>query len=381
MSEENKSVISGEFDRSGRYDAGLKSLAKSLQLAFLFLLIGIIGTLIYFFSGAGYFSVEPQQAVIVTRFGRIIGTYTSGGHWFLPYPVNQFIRIQTSQQLLEIELAPENNAAGMDGSLEPGRDNYLLTGDANIVHSSWTIAYRVANPEKYYTTLLTPQMPVENGKVQPDDVFTDADGMKSTRGPVTFLQNLFRQAVINVTASSQVGDILYAGQGAFSEAVLREYRALVEKSDCGIVIESVGLNRIYPPEKTKAAFDEVTAAGNTRSTLRNEAIAYKVNVENETRSDAARIIADAETYKRRVIAKTEAQKEYFLSIYAQYKLSPKTVVMALYTAMLNDVSDKLKDDKFMLGTMGKKKQLRLLLNPELKKSAAAPKDHAAGEGK
>ena len=72
--EENKSVINGEFDRSGRYDAGLKALAKSLQLAFLLLLIGIIGTLVYFFSGAGYFSVEPQQAVIVARFGKIVNT-------------------------------------------------------------------------------------------------------------------------------------------------------------------------------------------------------------------------------------------------------------------------------------------------------------------
>ena len=52
--EENKSVITNEFDRSGRYDAGLKALAKSLRVAFLLLLIGIIGTLIYFVSGAGY---------------------------------------------------------------------------------------------------------------------------------------------------------------------------------------------------------------------------------------------------------------------------------------------------------------------------------------
>ena len=195
--DENKSVITNEFDRSGRYDAGLKSLAKSLRVAFLLLLIGIIGTLIYFVSGAGYFSVEPQQAVIVARFGRIVGVYTTGGHWFLPYPVNQFIRVQTSQQLLDVEFAaaPTQNEGG--DSLEPGRDSYAITGDANIVHSSWTVAYRVDNPEKYYRNMLTPQFPVENGKVMPDDVFTDADGMTGntfepfttcTRGQVvTFL--------------------------------------------------------------------------------------------------------------------------------------------------------------------------------------------------
>ena len=49
---DNKSVISGEFDRTDRYEAGLKSLANSLRAAFFILLLGIIGTLIYFFSGA-----------------------------------------------------------------------------------------------------------------------------------------------------------------------------------------------------------------------------------------------------------------------------------------------------------------------------------------
>ena len=372
---DNQSVISGEFDRSGRYDAGLKSLARSLQLTFLFLLLGIIGTLIYFFSGAGYFSVEPQQAVIVTRFGRIVGTYTGGGHWFLPYPVNQFIRVQTSQQLLEIDFAAGGNG---NDALEPGRDGYLLTGDANIVHSSWTVAYRVANPEKYYTTLLTPQFPVENGRITPDEVFTDADGMSSTRGPVTFLRNLFRRAVITVTGASPVNSILYAGQGAFSEAVRREFTALVAAADCGVAVENVGLNRIYPPLKTKAAFDEVTAADNTRSALRNEAEANRVEVENEARSAAAAVIADAETYRMRVRARSEADKTYFLRILEQYRRSPDTVPMALYTAMLHDLAAAVAEgDKFILGTRSGKKQLWMKLNPELKKSAAAK----AGEGK
>ena len=136
---DNRSVITGEFDRTDRYEAGLKSLANSLRAAFFILLLGIIGTLIYFFSGAGYFSVEPQQSVIVLRFGKVIATHDSGGHWYLPFPVNQFIRVQTSQQLLNVDFVPATLAAGDGGeeSLEPGRDSYLLTGDANIVHSSW----------------------------------------------------------------------------------------------------------------------------------------------------------------------------------------------------------------------------------------------------
>ncbi len=369
---ENKSVITGDFDRTDRYDAGLKSLANSLRAAFFVLLLGIIGTLIYFFSGAGYFSVEPQQAVIVLRFGKIAAAHESGGHWYLPYPVNQFIRIQTSQQLLNVDFVPAVVSGGEeDGiSLEPGRDTYLLTGDANIVHASWTIAYRIDNAAKYYETLLTPAIPVENGKIVPDEEFTDAVGMKGTRGPQTFLRNLFRRAVIDVTAESQVGDILYAGQGAYSEKVQQLFAKLVNDANCGIKIDNVGLNRIYPPRKTKAAFDSVTAAGNVRSQLYSEAEAYKVEVENDTKASVAEIIAAADTYKKQLVSRTEAQEFYFKEIFAKHKQYGNSVTMALYTAALNEVAAKLDGDKFILGSSGEKKQIRFKLNPEPKKSTA-----------
>ena len=376
--EENKSVITNEFDRSGRYDAGLKSLAKSLRAAFMLLLIGIIATLIYFISGAGYFSVEPQQAVIVARFGKIVGTFTTGGHWFLPFPVNQFIQIQTSQQLLEIDFAAAENQGEASDSFEPGRDSYIITGDANIVHSSWTIAYRVSDPEKYYLNLLTPQFPLENGKVTPDDEFTDADGMTGTRGPVTLLRNVFRQAVISVTAKSAVNDILYAGQSNYSENVSREFKKLLQAYDCGIVIESVGLNRIYPPAKTKLAFEEVTSASNASAAMRKEADAYRKTLESEAESMSAAIIAGAETYKKRVTAKLEAQKVHFLKIYEQHKQHPGALTMALYTDMLREIAVGMTGDKFLLGPQGQGKSLWLKLNPEPKTSADAA---GAKEGK
>ncbi len=376
--EENKSVITNEFDRSGRYDAGLKALAKSLRVAFLLLLIGIIGTLIYFVSGAGYFSVEPQEAVIVTRFGKIVGTYTSGGHWFMPFPVSQFIRVQTSQQLLEIDFAAAaaGNPEQVSESLEPGRDNYIITGDANIIHSSWTVAYRVNDPEKYYLNLLTPQLPVVNGKVMPDDEFTDADGMVGTRGPVTFLRNLFRQAVISVTARCKVDDILTKDQNKYSEEVYAEFSRMVAAHDCGLEIINVGLNRIYPPANTKAAFEEVTAADNASAAMIKEAETYAEIQKNDAAAKSVAIKAAAEIYKKRVIAKLNAQMTYFENIRKQNNNG--ALVMALYTDMLREIAPGISSDKFVLGPQGQGKTLWLKLNPEPKTSAAA---NGAEEGK
>ena len=112
--EEPKSVIRQDFDRSGQYESGLKSLVKSLQWAFGLLLVVIVGMLIYFFTGGGYFSVEPQRAVIVMKFGKIEQTFLTGGHWFLPYPVNQFIEIQTNPQTMTVDFMPTEVPAGQE---------------------------------------------------------------------------------------------------------------------------------------------------------------------------------------------------------------------------------------------------------------------------
>ena len=350
----NREINETAFDRSGRYEAGLRSLVKCLRWAFALLLIGIIGTLVYFVSWGGYFSVEPQQAVLVVRFGKIVQTFTTGGHWFLPYPVNKFVRVQTNQQLLNVDfIAPTLSENDAPNALTPGKDSYLITGDANIVHTSWTISYRISNPAKYYTVLSTPADPVINGRISGDPEIKDADGFIGTRGPVTFLRNTFRQAAIRATAEFKVDELLAAGQGRYAELTQRHFNQLLAAADCGITVDTVTLNRVYPPAFTKAAFDQVTAASTTQSTLRNEAETYRVSTENETLAQRAEILAAAETYRKQTVAVMKAETTYFESINKEYTASPDTVLMALYTSALTEALQSSFEDKFVLGSSGK----------------------------
>ena len=376
--EDPKSVIHQDFDRSGQYEAGLKSLVRSLQWAFAFLLVVIIGMLVYFFTAGGYFAVEPQQAVIVLKFGKYENSYETGGHWFLPYPVNRFVTVRTNQQFMMVDFLPAPTLEGMspEQSLEPGRDSYLLTGDANIIHASWQIGYQVTNPAKYYETLSTPPNP-DSDDVQERDI----NGFMNGRGPQTLLRNLFRQAVISVTSSQKVDDILYTQQGRYSEEVLRLFTRLVQEADCGVEVENVSLNRVFPPSKTRAAFDEVAAANNTQSTLINQANEYMVQTENEMLARKAEILASAETYKMQVVSEVRAESSYFQTINREYAASPETVLMALYTSTLSEVL-KSQEGKYILGTSTNgagQKQVRIKLNPEPKNQV--PAKAPAGEEK
>lgn len=371
MQNEKKSAIP-TFDTSGRYEGGLNALVKSLKWAFGILLTLIVLMLIYFFSWGGYISVEPQQQVIVMRFGRICDAPKSGAHWYFPYPVHRFVPVQTNPQFIKIDFQQsKSDSSEVKDAFEPGMDNYLITGDENIVLTSWTLGYRITDAKKYYTTLATPEKPVVNGHIAEDDEVIDADGFSGRRGPRALLRNLFRQAVVKVSATTRVDDMLRSGQAQYTEAVQREFDELLRKADCGIERESVVLDQVLPPSKTKEAFAEVTAASTTQSTRQNEAEAYRNKIVNEAAATAAKIEADAATYRTRTIASIEAEKEYFVSILKEYRRDPssRSVPMVLYNTALADAFADIQDEKFVLSSGGENRQLWLKLNPEPKRSA------------
>ena len=101
------------------------------------------------------------------------------------------------------------------------------------------------------------------------------------------------------------------------------------------------------------------------STLINEAKEYMVRIGNEVKADEVSIIAEAETYRKQVVAEVKAESQYFRSINEAYLASPKTVLMALYNQTLADVLE-AQEGKYILGTVTgeDRKQVRLKINPE-----------------
>lgn len=367
MDNMNKKQDTGyHADHEGQYDSGLKSLVRSLQVSFFILVIIIVGMLAYFFTFGGYFIVKPQEAVIVLRFGKYVDTYTEDWHWFFPHPVNSLIRIKTNPQILTVDFkassfAMDEQQAQMGGPLDPGRDSYLLTGDANIIHASWILEYQVVNPQKYYEKCFCPENPLND-----DEVLVAArDGIiLGTRGPQTILRETLRNIVLKVTAGKPVDDVLYEKKQAYKDQVQALFDKAIADLDIGIKINSVALQQAYPPQRTKAAFGEVTAANQAKSTMIDTANEYRVKLENSVFSEKAEIMAAATTYRKQIVSEVKAENIYFEKINAEYANSPDTVLMALYNYTLSDVLGKIQEKYIVTKGNGKQQQIRLKINPE-----------------
>ena len=214
-----KHIDSNMTKNDSQYDAGMKALVKALKGAFFLLVVVILGMLVYFVSLGGYFTVTPQESVIVLRFGKYVNTFNNGWHWYFPFPVHRFVHVKTNSQSLNINFdameitqgPPEMRAMGRD--LAPGRDRYLITGDDNIIHTSWKLAFEIEDPRKYYETVMTPEDPL-----QPDELLkTPTGSIMGTRGPQTLLRALLRDAVIKTSAKNSIKNILYLNKEKYQE--------------------------------------------------------------------------------------------------------------------------------------------------------------------
>lgn len=357
----------------GYYTSGIQALMKGLHAGFVMLAALIVVMLVWFFTFGGFFTVNPQETILVFRFGKLVNKFTEDWHWVFPYPVDSIVSIPTSRQKITVRKfmpdkkivafgeaqAPEEQG---QGPLIPGKDGYLLTADANIIHTEWEINYQITNPEKYYLKCLCPVIPIQDDELLRNPVDNRVLG---TRGPRTLLKSVLEDVVIKVTASQKVEDSLYKKYAEYSDAVATQYIKAITDMDIGVTVESVLLTSKSPPGKTIKAFYDVISAEQEKEYLKDQAKSYAIETVNGAQAEASQIKVEADAYRKRVISEVRSESFYFEKLLKEYKENPDSVLVTLYNNTLSEVLPTVKDKFIITRKDGdSKQQIRLKLNPE-----------------
>lgn len=372
MENDNKELTEAtNVSGDGVFSSGMDMLVKSLKAVFILLSSLILILLIWFFTFSGFFTVRPDTAVIVTQFGEFKELYTDDWHWVFPYPVSKIIEIPTTPQTItsntfmpaneKLITDRKNNPQGGE-TLIPGVDGYLITADACVIHTSWSMTYRISAPKRYYETCLTPEVPAEA-----DTVFKNAKGEETgTRGPRTLLRNVLDNAVLQVTAKWDVNDIIFKKTNEYRMEVERLVKKQIADLEIGITVETVSLGVKSPPPQTINAFNEVTSAETKAKSEEDKARAYASKQKAAAESEKNVLISEAENYKAKVVSEVAADANYFNKLLPEYQANPESVTVDLFTQAVSDAFAEVKD-KFVINSLGSGKQeLRLKLNPEPK---------------
>jgi len=327
------------------------ALSDALGVSFRVLRTTMILLLVlYFFSGV--FIVSQHEKAFVLVFGKIAGIGEArvlgpGIHWTFPKPIAEVVHIpaervrtiQTESFWYEItdgeRLHGEQKMAG--GTLDPLKDGYSLSGDANILHSRWSLRYTINQPEAFTFKFIAP---------------TD------------ILRNELDHAIVETSANFPVDQALRTDIENFRSEVDRNLRLRCRELGLGVNIQRLDLVRVSPPRQVAAAFDAVVEAEQESSREITDARASATRLLNEGKGDASRIISEGQTYKRQLVTEVNANADYFNAVYEKYLKHPRITSETLLQDTLRRVLAGVEQKYYLYSGKDGNQEVRLLLGQE-----------------
>lgn len=399
-------------------DAAGRSLTRALQVSFTILKL-IMAVLLIMFLFSGVFQVQQGEEALLLRFGRIVGSgedpVYKPGIWFaLPEPINEIVRIPvTREQSLAIdsfwyfenerEKLNPTPASMVTGPLDPLVDGYTLTRndkvegvtgtDYNIVHSKWTIKYRIGSSRLFFENVYIPDR-------QPGQDLLEAAA--PALNPL--LESMAGDAIVNTMVRYSIDEAIKNNEGIANHVMVALQRKLDEMKS-GIEVSDVRASRIIWPRQVEAAFQASTKARQESEQTRIDAWSYQEKMLTDTGGPGAEAIleklknedltqdeqellvaqlsgqvqskiSEARAYRTTVVNNAKANAEYLLKLLPEYRKHPELVLQKIYQDAIAEVLTNA-EEKILVqpSAEGQPRELRVQINrdPNIKKEEANKK--------
>lgn len=336
----------GEPEESGPEPVGHKALSEALSLSFSALKIAM-ALLVVLYLLQGFFFAKPEEVKIKLRFGRPVqvnlGQDRGQGYvidaasgWHYAWPWEEVVTVPLAEKSLEIRdaFSPAEmgrNRPGPGEGLNPKTDNYLITGDVNIIHVQLQARYRPRSDQQGaldYAFRMRPMTPEEGEEAPPP--------------PEQVLRRLIIAATLETVSSWGVLDVRSktrevpapSGKGTetlelfdeIEKRVRHKLQRFEEQNGFSLGVELAAIERIQDPEvpaTVQGAFDMYQQAESQKKRLIDEGRKEANSIVTSADGSKAEILAEARAYKDRLVSVARADAEMLENLTSVYEQSPK----------------------------------------------------------
>lgn len=275
----------------------------------------LIVLLAILFLFSTWFTIEPEEAGLVLRFGRFVRQVPSGLHMKLPYPIEKVLKVPIERQLKE-EFGFRTQDAGVRTTYSADdltAESLMLTGDLNVAVVEWTAQFRVREPYKY--------------------LFKVRNVRKTFR-------DMNETVMREVIGDRSVNEVLTVGRQEIAAEVERQLQALCDQYDTGIKIEQIVLQDVNPPDAVKPSFNEVNQAQQEREKLINQARADYNQIIPRAKGQAQQALEQAQGFATDRVNRARGDAELFIQVYAAYQRAPEVTRRRMYLETMSEIYPK-----------------------------------------
>lgn len=264
-----------------------------------------------------WFTIDPEEAGVVLRFGRVVRQVPSGLHMKFPYPLETVVKVPIERQLKE-EFGFRTLEAGIRSTYSEEdltAESLMLTGDLNVAVVEWTAQFRVRDSYKYL-------FKVRNVR----QTFRDMN------------ETVMREVI----GDRSVNEVLTVGRQEIAAQVELRLQALCNQYDTGIKVEQIVLQDVNPPDAVKASFNEVNQAQQEREKLINEARAGYNQIIPRAKGQAQQTIEQAQGFATDRVNRARGDAELFTQVHAAYQRAPEVTRRRMYLETMGEIYPKVK---------------------------------------
>lgn len=269
----------------------------------------IVAILFVVWLATGFYIVQQSERGVVLRFGEKSTVTQAGLRWHIPWPIERVEKVNV-ETVSVIEIGYRTNERRGGTKTPVPIEALMITKDENIIDIEFAVQYRIKDAGNYLFNI---------------------------RDPKTNIQQATESAIREIAGKNTMDFILTEGRddvGQRTHVVLQE---ILDRYQSGIHIVKLEMQRAYPPEQVKAAFDDANKAREDQERIKNEAEAYSNDILPRARGRAARTVQEAEGYKASVVARSEGDARRFSAIAREYAKAPRVTRDRLYLETLEDV--------------------------------------------
>ncbi|MDX8387602.1 MAG: FtsH protease activity modulator HflK [Ghiorsea sp.] len=288
------------------------------------MLMTVIGLAFAVWLASGFYKVEADEEAVVLTFGQHTDTRSPGLNWHLPYPIETVEKIPTlSVQRLTVGFRAFGD--GRDRKMD--QEALMLTKDENIVDVSFVVQYKISDIQKYLFEIDASQA-----------IQTVRDAAES--------------AIRVVIGSTLIDDVLTDKKAEVEAETHDGIQRILNNYNAGILITTVTLKDVQPPERVSKEFKDVASAREDKERAKNEAETYSNAIIPNARGEAKKKILESEAYAKEVEDRAIGEADRFNSLYQAYKKAPGVTRKRLYLETMEEVlagADKVIIDKSVAG--------------------------------
>lgn len=264
--------------------------------------IGAVVVLIWLASGS--FIVQEGQTGVVYTFGKVSHTTGSGFNWRWPYPFQSDETVKVSQMRM-VEIGYRGNIKN-----KQTRESLMLTDDENIIDIQFAVQFKLKDPVAW----------LMNNRDEEDTV-----------------RQVAETSIREIVGKNKMDFVLYEGRDKVAFETQQLMQQILDRYASGVMISSVTLQAVQPPEQVQIAFDDAVKAGQDRERQKNEGQAYANDVIPKARGTASRLMQEAEGYRSMVVENATGNASRFKQVLVEYQKAPAVTRDRMYLDTMQQI--------------------------------------------